>query len=147
MKTKLNVIALSSTRSCLKFGKNGTKLPYNGKFQGRNHLRISRFCGYMQKFSPRNLGRGILWCCKSEQSAKVFSAKFGAWHPLVLQKRAICESFLHENCNLQNFSPSKVSCYTVYVHVTTFLTLHKRVQHGMYTNLKQLGADFTQPVL
>ena len=29
--------------------------------------------------------------------AKVFSAKFGAWCPLGLQKRAICESFLRKN--------------------------------------------------
>ena len=27
------------------------------------------------KFSPRNLGCDVLWRCKSEQSAKVFSAK------------------------------------------------------------------------
>ena len=29
--------------------------------------------------------------------AKVFSAKFGAWHPLAWQKRAIRVSFLREN--------------------------------------------------
>jgi len=44
--------------------------------RGRKLLRISWFCGYTQNFSLRNLGRGILRCCKkSEQSAKVFSAK------------------------------------------------------------------------
>ena len=30
---------------------------------------------YTRKFSPQNLGCGVLWCCKSEQSVKVFSAK------------------------------------------------------------------------
>ena len=44
-------------------------------FRGRKLSRISRFCGYTRKFSPWNLGRGVLWRCKSEQSAKVFSAK------------------------------------------------------------------------
>jgi len=57
--------------------------------------------------------------------AKVFSAKFGAWRHLVLQKRAIRESFLRENrifTILRKFSPSKVSCYTVfYVRVQCML--------------------------
>ena len=44
-------------------------------FQGRKLLRISRFCCYTRKFSPWNLGRGVLWRCKSEQSVKVFFAK------------------------------------------------------------------------
>ena len=42
---------------------------------------------------------------------KVFSAKFGAWCPLVWQKRAIHESFLCENrifYQLRKFSPLKV---------------------------------------
>ena len=41
-----------------------------GKLQGR---KLSRFCGYLRKFSPRNLG--VFWHGKSEQSAKVFSMK------------------------------------------------------------------------
>ena len=48
--------------------------------------------------------------------AKVFSTNLGACHPLVQQKRAIHESFLrkyHFFTNLQKFSPSKVSHYTV----------------------------------
>ena len=44
-------------------------------FRGRKLSWILPLCGYTQKFSPRNLGRGILWRCKSEQSVKVFSAK------------------------------------------------------------------------
>ena len=44
-------------------------------FRERKLSRISRFCGYTLKFSPQNLGRGVLWCGKSEQSAKVFSAE------------------------------------------------------------------------
>ena len=54
-----------------------------GKFCGRKPLRISQFCGYSQKFSLRNLE---LWC------------------PLVQQKRAICESFLHENRIFHQFA-------------------------------------------
>ena len=66
-----------------------------GNFRGRKLSQILRFCGYMQKFSPQNLGRGILWHGKSGQSAKVFSAKIVFF------------------TNLQ-FSPSKVSHYTVH---------------------------------
>ena len=44
-------------------------------FRGRKLSRILRFCGYTRKFFSRNLGRGVLWCCKSKQSAKVFSVK------------------------------------------------------------------------
>ena len=44
-------------------------------------------------FQGRKLSRMVLWLW-----AKVFSAKFGAWHLLAWQKRAIRESFLHENC-------------------------------------------------
>ena len=47
-----------------------------GNFWGRKLSRISRFCGYSQKFSPWNLG---VWCLL-------------AWH-----ERSIHESFLHEN--------------------------------------------------
>ena len=56
-----------------------------GNFQGRKLSQILRFCGY----SSQNLG---------------------AWHALVQQKQAICKNFLCEN----EFSPSKVSRYTVY---------------------------------
>ena len=55
-------------------------------FQGRKLSQISRFCDYMKKFSPRNLGCGILRHSKNEQFAKVFSAKI-VFSP-------ICESFL-----------------------------------------------------
>ena len=44
-------------------------------FWGRKLSRISWFCGYTQKFSPWNVGRGIFWHGKSEQSVKVFSTK------------------------------------------------------------------------
>ena len=68
-------------------------------FQGRKLLRISWFCGYTQNFSLQNLGRGILRRCK---------------------KRAICKSFLRENCiftNSRKFSPSKVSRYTYVITI------------------------------
>ena len=58
-------------------------------FRGRKLSRISRFCGYSRKFSLQNLGVWHLWCCKSEQSAKVFSAKIVLF------------------TNPQKFSPSK----------------------------------------
>ena len=45
-------------------------------FWGKKPPQILQFYGYPQKFSPRN---------------------WGAWCPLAQQKRAICESFLHEN--------------------------------------------------
>ena len=45
-----------------------------GHFWGRK-LGQNFTVFYMQKFSPQNLGRGILWCSKSEQSANVFSTK------------------------------------------------------------------------
>ena len=35
---------------------------------------------------------------------KVSSAKFGVWHPLAWQKRAICKSFLCENCIFHQFA-------------------------------------------
>ena len=44
-------------------------------FQGRKLSRILWFCGCMRTFSPRNLGRGFLWRGRSEQCAKVLSAK------------------------------------------------------------------------
>ena len=47
-----------------------------GNFRGRKLSQFSRFCGYLRKFSPRNLG---------------------AWCPLARQKQAIRESFLCEN--------------------------------------------------
>ena len=59
---------------------------YSGKLLREKTLWISWFCGYMRKFSLRNLGRDVLWRRKSEQSAKVFSAKI-VFSP-------ICESFL-----------------------------------------------------
>ena len=70
-------------------------VPYSGKLS-----REKTFANFM-----------VLWLY-----TKVFSVKFGAWCPLVLQKRAIRESFPHENrifTNLQKFFPSKVSRYTV----------------------------------
>ena len=66
-----------------------------GNFWGRKLSQISRFCGYLRKFPQQNLG---VWC------------------PLARHKRAIRESFLHENVfftNSRKFSPSKVSRYTV----------------------------------
>ena len=68
-----------------------------GNFWGRKLLQILQFCGYLQKFCPRNLE---------------------VWHPLAQQKWAICKSFLCENrifTNLWKFSLSKIShCMILY---------------------------------
>ena len=71
-------------------------VPYSGKIS--REKTFANFTVFMlyTKVSPRNLGRGVLWRCKSDQSTKVFSAK-------------IVISPIHEK-----FFPSKVSRYTVY---------------------------------
>ena len=51
-----------------------------GHFHGR---KLSRYLGYLQKFSPQNLG---MWC------------------PLARHKPATCESFLHENHSFHQFA-------------------------------------------
>ena len=61
------------------------EIPYNGK--------LSR----EKTFSPNF---AVLW-----PYAKVFSAKFGAWCPLALQKRAIRESFLPRKFPTMRYSP------------------------------------------
>ena len=43
-----------------------------GNFQGRKLLRISRFCGYSQKFSPRNLEVWHLLVAPKVFSVKIF---------------------------------------------------------------------------
>ena len=53
-----------------------SKIPYSGKL-----LSETTFTNFV-----------VLWVY-----AKVFSAKCGVWRPLVQQKRAIRESFPHEN--------------------------------------------------
>ena len=65
----------------------------------------------LRKFSPQSLGAWCLLHGKSEQSAKVFSSKFGGIVPFAQQKQAICESLSAKSY----FSPipSEVSCYTV----------------------------------
>ena len=86
---------LSSIRDCHKWFPSIYCVPYSGKL-----LREKTFVNFT-----------VLWLY-----AKVFSARFGAWHPLALQKRAIRESFLRENhifTHSRKFSPSKVSRYTV----------------------------------
>ena len=80
------------------------------KLWGRKISQISRFCGYLQKFSPWNLG---------------------AWCPLARQKQAIRGSFLRESLkiifftNLWLFSPAKVSHYTVLICEIDINTVHQ----------------------
>ena len=70
-------------------------IPYSGKLSTEKTFANLRFCGYLRKFSLQNLEVWHLWCCKSEQSVKVFFAKIIFF------------------TNLRKFSPSKVSCYMV----------------------------------
>ena len=80
---------ISSQNATANFAMDTYRIAEN--FQGRKLSRISRFCGYTQKFSPRNLGRGVLWHCKPEQSGR--------------------ESFLYENrifTNSRKFLPRKI---------------------------------------
>ena len=73
-----------------------------GNFWGRKLLQISRFCGYLWKFSPRNLG---VWCLL-------------AWH-----KWAICESFLCES--------SRITCtHTLtHTHIHTHTRTYTHLTH------------------
>ena len=50
-------------------------VPYSGKLSREKTFANFVVLGCMRTFSPRNLGRGVLWCGKSEQCAKVLSAK------------------------------------------------------------------------
>ena len=50
LKTKLHVIALSSTRSCLEFGKNGTKLPYTENFKEETFCEFHGFVAICKSF-------------------------------------------------------------------------------------------------
>ena len=85
-----------------------------GNYRRRKLSQILQFCSYSQKFSPQNLA---------------------AWHSLVGKKRAICKSFYAKIVfftNLQKFSPSKFSRYTViydsecdgfFMHIIASVTL------------------------
>ena len=102
---RLQHFQLSFQNHNLNGGERQSRVPYSGKL-----LREKTFANF-----------AVLWLY-----AKVFSAKFGVWRPLALQKRAIRESFLHENCiftNSRKFSPSKVSRYTVFCQRPEF-TFH-----------------------
>ena len=51
-----------------------------GNFRGRKLLRFLRFCGYLQKFSPRNLRAWRPLARQKWQSAKVFLRKNFIFH-------------------------------------------------------------------
>ena len=59
---------------------------------------------------------------------KVFSAKFGAWCPLALQKRAIHEIFLRGNCIFTN-SRKFPSIRYYNIHSTNSCTIHMYSKH------------------
>ena len=46
-----------------------------GNFEGRNFCKFHHFVAIHESFLCESWGCRILWCSKSEQSAKVFSAK------------------------------------------------------------------------
>lgn len=62
---------------------------YGEKLLREKTFRISRFCGYLRKFSLQNLGA---WCLLAAPVRKVFYVKI---------------------TNSRKFSPVKVSCYTI----------------------------------
>ena len=90
----------------------------------------SRDLSYSRKLSQIS---AVLWLY-----AKVFSTKFGAWHPLVWQKRAIRESFLHENHTFHQFEkvfslesfPLCSSPWTVHCSSMTKLTKEKEKRNS-----------------
>ena len=78
----------------------GHSIPYSGKL--------------LREKTSTNFA--VLWLY-----AKVFFTKFGVWCPLAWQKRAIRESFLHENCifhQFVNFSLKNFLLYGRYIHCT-----------------------------
>ena len=75
-----------------------------GNFRGRKLPRISRFCGYLRKFSLQNLG---------------------AWHQLMRQKRAICESFLCKIWGQNLHDKSKQSAKVFTMEIVFFTTSRK----------------------
>ena len=46
-----------------------------GNFRGRKLSQISRFCGYLRKFSPQIWGHGIFGAAKASNSRKFFPRK------------------------------------------------------------------------
>ena len=85
------------------------QFPYSRKLSREKLSRISRFCGYLWKFSPWNLR---------------------AWHPLAQQKRQSAKVFSAKIVfftNSRKFSSSKVSRYTVCTTKTRTQQLVSRV--------------------
>ena len=104
-------------------------IPYSGKLS-----REKTFANFV-----------VLWLY-----AKLFSAKFGAWRPLALQKQAIRKSFLRENCiftNSRKFAPSKVSRYTVCYYLSSPLLppMHTNKQHTHLSIHTVINALITAP--
>ena len=80
-----------------------------GNFRGRKRSWISRFCGYLWKFSPWNLRAWRPLAQQKRQSAKVLSTKIVFF------------------TNSQKFSSSKVSRYTVCTTKTTSILLTQQL--------------------
>ena len=73
-------------------------LPYSGKLsRSRENLcEFHSFVAICENFLCKIFGHGVIWCSKSEKSAKVFSVKIVFF------------------TNSRKFSPSKVLHYTVF---------------------------------
>ena len=86
-------------------------VPYAISTQSLEYSLVYYHVPYSGKLSKKKTFANfvVLWLY-----AKVFSAKFGAWHLLARQKQAIHESKNRIFTDSQNFSPSKVSHYTVF---------------------------------
>ena len=86
--------------------------PYSRKLSREKTCEFRDFVAIRESFLPANIWeRGVLWCSKNEQSAKVFSTKI---------------------TNSQKFSPLKIPYYTVYPHHYNYLlhTILKSEEKG-----------------
>ena len=92
-------------------------------FEGCIAEDFSKFCGFVaihESFLCKIWGHGVLWCGKSEQSAKVFSLKIVFF------------------TNLRKFSLSKVSHYTIHVHEARLLHCCAHDQHPWEAKCKHI---------
>ena len=101
--------------------------------------RISRFCGYLRKFSPWNLGNGVLWRGTSEQSTNVFSYSSPIRDFFSLKSFPLYSSFLyfwHSTTQpILNFFNPVFQTLPEYPHLTVqSANIHAHTWAGMYVS-------------
>ena len=113
-----------------------------------SHTQCSLFGNYRMTFEGENFefaNSVVFWLF-----AKVSPRNLGAWHPLVQQKQAIRESFLHKNCIFHQFSKvfSNVFHYTIesgHIHWENWgliiKTCHCNNQISLLSKLHLLTSD------